>query len=171
MPTICILYGTTTGNTEEVSRTLADLLQIEGFTVTLHNVHERHLDVAEHYDHLILAGSTWNEGELQDDWADVLDEFTALKLKDKKVAILGLGDQAGYPEYFVDGMADLAAAAGKAGAKIVGHWPRDGYEFTHSRALDGGLFLGLVIDQDNQEDQTVDRLRKWVSQLVKEFSA
>ncbi len=39
-----------------------------------------------------------------------------------------------------------------------------------SEAMGGDEFLGLAIDQDNQEEETEERIIIWVQLLVEEFS-
>ena len=40
------------------------------------------------------------------------------------------------------------------------------YEFNESLGLmNDDLFYGLVIDEDNQQDQTDQRIKKWVKQI------
>ena len=34
---------------------------------------------------------------------------------------------------------------------------------------DGATFLGLALDEDNEDDQTLPRVKKWVEQLKGEF--
>ena len=45
------------------------------------------------------------------------------------VLAIGLGDQFGYPEWFVDAMGMLHDKVVKQGAEIIGKWPVEGYEF------------------------------------------
>ena len=47
------------------------------------------------------------------------------------------------------------------GGVLVGRWPTDGYDFDASLALDGDEFLGLGLDNDNQEEDTEERLIIW----------
>jgi flavodoxin, long chain len=124
----------------------------------------------ELYDNLIIGVSTWFDGELPSYWDELLPELDSLKMKGKKVAIFGLGDQAGYPENFVDGIGLLAELFESAGAQIVGLTSPDGYQFEGSRALRDGKFLGLALDQENQSAQTSARISAWVKQLKKEFT-
>ena len=124
----------------------------------------------ELYDNLIVGASTWFDGELPTYWDELLPELDALKLKGKKVAIFGLGDQVGYPENFVDGIGILAEFFETAGAEIVGLTSIEGYQFEGSRALRDGKFLGLAVDQENQSDKTLARIAAWVKQLKKEFA-
>lgn len=56
------------------------------------------------YDNLIVGASTWFDGELPTYWDEMIPEIESLDLKDKKVALFGLGDQIGYPDNFVDGL-------------------------------------------------------------------
>ena len=71
------------------------------------------------YDNLIVGASTWFDGELPTYWDEMIPEIESLDLKDKKVALFGLGDQIGYPDNFVDGLGILADAFEKAGAILV----------------------------------------------------
>jgi flavodoxin I len=43
------------------------------------------------------------------------------------------------------------------------------YDFSESKAVVDGKFLGLAIDEDNQSELTESRVKSWVSQLKKEF--
>ena len=56
------------------------------------------------YDCFIVGASTWVDGELPTYWDELLPELRTMKLKGKKVAIFGLGDQIRYPENFADGI-------------------------------------------------------------------
>ena len=59
--------------------------------------------------------------------------FAGLDLKDKPVAVFGLGDAVGYGEYFCDAMEEIYSTFKAAGAKMVGHWPVEGYEHEGSK--------------------------------------
>ena len=121
------------------------------------------------YDNLIVGASTWFDGELPTYWDEMIPEIESLDLKDKKVALFGLGDQIGYPDNFVDGLGILADAFEKAGAILVGFTSAEGYSFNHSRALRDGKWCGLVIDIENQSKLTDKRIADWCEQLKKEF--
>lgn len=56
-----------------------------------------------------------------------------LDLKDKPVAVFGLGDSIGYGEYFCDAMEEIYSTFKATGAKMVGHWPTDGYDHEGSK--------------------------------------
>ena len=51
----------------------------------------------------------------------------------------------------------------------MGKWPTEGYEFDESEALEGDKFLGLGIDNDNEEELTEDRLAGWVELIKDKF--
>jgi flavodoxin I len=141
-----------------------------------HNVVVELLDVADVYldemlnFDLIIAGiPTWNVGQLQRDWGEVLDELDELDLTGKRAAVFGLGDAVGYPHTFVDAMIFVAEKLEAQGALLVGAWPTDGYVFTQSWALRDGRFVGLAIDEENQAELTAERVKQWVAQLAREF--
>lgn len=123
----------------------------------------------ESYDNIIIGVSTWFDGELPTYWDEVRPELETLKMKGKKVAIFGLGDQVKYPENFIDGVGILAETFEAIGATLVGFTSAEGYKFEHSRALRDGKFVGLAIDFENQHSKTDKRIKDWVEQLKQEF--
>ena len=101
-------------------------------------------------------------------------------MKGKPVAIFGLGDSVGYGEDFVDAMEELHRYFEKAGAKMVGYVPIEGYTFTKSRCLiphlneitppeDGEKFCGLPVDEDSEGELTEERVKNWCTQLKSEM--
>lgn len=163
---IKLIYGSDTGNTEIVTEDIKKLLSnIEVTTVD---------DLApEDWDHdkFILGIPTWYDGELQSDWEDYFDKFKEIDFTGKTVAVFGLGDQVGYDEWFCDGVGILAEVVEKNGGKVIGNWSTDGYEFEASKAVmnTNNTFFGLCLDEDNQSEQTQERLLKWIEQLKKEY--
>ena len=119
------------------------------------------------YDCFIVGASTWFDGELPTYWDELLPELRTLQLKGKKVAIFGLGDQAKYPDNFVDGMGILADVFEEDGATLVGFTSTEGYKFNKSRALRGNQWCGLVIDLDNQAELTDKRVKEWCKEIIK----
>lgn len=124
----------------------------------------------EKYSNIILGAATWFDGELPTHWDELIPAIVDLNLKDKKVAIFGLGDQVHYSDNFADSIGILAEVFEKSGAQIVGLTSTDGYTFGESKAVRKGKFLGLAIDETNQSDKTKKRIQDWVSQLEKEFN-
>ena len=157
---IGIFYGSSTGNTKDVSVKLQEALGGD-----LHNITDVDADTISGYDHLVFAASTWGAGDLQDAWEDFFPNLDDIDFTGKKVAILGLGDQDNYGDTFVDGMQVLAEKVEEQGGEIVGFTSTEGYEYDNSEAERDGRFIGLVIDEDNQSDLTDQRVKEWAAQL------
>ncbi|QKF65275.1 flavodoxin FldA [Campylobacter corcagiensis] len=158
-----VIFGSSMGSTEEAAGLIADSLGTKAL-----NVSDCDANTLNSYDGLICGTSTWNDGELQDDW-DSFD-FDSLNLSGKTVALFGLGDSLSYSDSFCDGMGILYENFKKAGANIVGEVSTDGYEFDESRAVVNGKFVGLVLDYDNESEKSEDRISNWVSQIKKYFN-
>ncbi|MEZ4750296.1 MAG: flavodoxin [Bdellovibrionota bacterium] len=158
-----IFYGSTTGNTAGIAEALR--AEIGDSVAKVVNVTEVTPKVFEKFEHLILGVPTWHIGEMQEDWAEMLTRLAGTNLKGKKCAVFGLGDGVGYPDTYVDAMQELWEAFKPLGAELVGLWPTEGYVFEKSKAIQDGKFLGLVIDIENQNDQTDARVKQWASDL------
>ncbi len=167
---IALLYGSTTGNTEDVAelieRTLCDD-QVELFDVA-----EMSLAQACQSDRIIMGIPTWDYGEVQSEWEDVWDELDTIDFNGKRVALYGLGDQVGYGDWFLDAMGLLHDKLIARGASLVGYWPVQGYEFAESKALtaDQSQFVGLALDEDCQHELTEQRTVAWCQQVRQAFS-
>jgi len=166
MKKIGIFYGSSTGQTEMVAEKLHTLLGEEN--AELINVDMATKEDLERFPYLIFGTPTWGVGEMQDDWEDFSEIVSKANLKGKKIALFGLGDQDTYPDSFADGVGILYQKI-KDNTEIVGRWPKNGYVFNESEAFLDNSFIGLIIDQENQSDKTVERLSKWVEMLKKEF--
>jgi len=171
---IKLIYGTDTGNTEVIKENLVRLLDgaaLEPDNVTVVEVSDLDSDDWTSHTKYILGIPTWYDGELQSDWEDYFEEFKKIDFTGKTVAVFGLGDQIGYAEWFCDGVGILAQVVQQNGGKIIGNWPVDGYDFESSKAVMNTLntFYGLCLDEDNQQELTQDRLKKWVLQIKKQF--
>lgn len=162
MVTIGLFYGSMTGNTEEVADLIADALAMG---VSAKRVDEVPPNKWVDYDVLILGVPTWNIGELEDSWEEVIPLFSSIDLSSKLVFLFGLGDQESYPDTFVDALGIIYDKITSQGAVVDGKWSSSGYEFEESLALRDGQFVGLVLDEDNQPDLTEDRVNQWVSEV------
>ena len=170
--TIGLFYGSSTCYTEIVAEKIAANLSKEGadkLIVKLYNVMDEPVSSMELYDYLIIGIPTWDYGELQEDWEKVWSAIDTLNLKGTTVALFGLGDQIGYPEWFLDAMGYLWAKICAQGATTVGYWPVKGFEFSQSKALTPDLkyFVGLAIDDENQFELTDKRISNWCEQIRK----
>ena len=172
MENIALFYGSETGVTNDITRDFVTLWKHE--TLDLMEIGDATAIDFKKYDKLILALSTWYDGDLQSDWEDFFDDFKTIDFTNKTVAIFGLGDQIAYAEYFVDGIGILAKEVIKNGGKVIGNWPTKGYQHTHSVAIieeNTEFFFGLAIDEDNESQLTDERLTTWISQIKKEFQS
>jgi len=163
---IGIFYGSSTGQTELIAEKLHQLIGMENSDII--NVDAASENDLARYPYLILGTPTWGVGEMQDDWEYFAETVEEADLKDKKVALFGLGDQDTYPDHFADGVGMLYNRL-KDKTTIIGQWPKAGYHFHESEALIENHFVGLIIDQENQSSKTNERLEKWVEILRKEF--
>merc|ERR1719217_782374 len=121
-------------------------------------------------DSLIIGAPTWHTGADSERSGTAWDEFlygdlTGIDLSGKKVAIFGMGDQAGYADNYCDAMDELESCFKKQGAEIVGAWPTEGYEHEESKSVRGDNFVGCAFDEDNQPDMSEERAKKWVEQI------
>lgn len=168
MSKIGLFFGTQTGNTQ----TESEIIQKEfggDSVVTLNDVSQAEPSDFNNYDYIIVGCPTWNVGELQSDWEDFYDELDNIDFTGKKVAYFGTGDQVGYLDTFQDALGILEEKISENVAETVGYWPTEGYEFSESKAVRDGKFVGLALDEDNQSDLTEERIKDWVTQLKPEF--
>lgn len=161
MSKVALIFGSDTGNTEDVARRLADILGNDN--IDLIEVSQSSVEQISSYEKLILATSTWGSGDLQADWEDFEDNLDEVDFNGKTVALLGLGDQDTYEDTFCDAMALIYNKV--KDAKMIGFTSTDGYTYEESTAVIDGEFMGLVIDEDNQDDLTDERLKAWADQI------
>ena len=114
---------------------------------------------------LILGTSTWGAGEMQDDWYDGLKTLKSANLEGKTVALFGCGDSESYPDTFVGGMAEIYNAVKKAGANVIGAVSTEGYTFDDSESVVDGKFVGLALDEVNEDNKTDERIDAWVAEI------
>lgn len=172
---IGLFYGSTTCYTEMAAEKIQASLNalFDEDIVEMFNIKDVPLAKTLQYDVLIFGISTWDFGELQEDWESTWDDIKSLDLTDKTVAIFGLGDQIGYTDWFQDAVGMLHDELAVVGCDFIGYWPNEGYEFAKSKGLseDGSHFFGLSLDDENQYELTDERITKWTEQLLLELSA
>ena len=165
---VTIIYGSNTMNTEFVCQRLQREFGKE--KARLLNVREATVADLEEAENLIFATSSWGSGSLQDDWERFFPKLDELDFAGKRVALLGVGDQENYPDSFADALVHLADLVRKRGGTLVGETSTEGYSFSRSRAQEEeGVFVGLIVDEDNQADRTDERLHTWAIRLKKLF--
>jgi flavodoxin I len=175
MARIGIFFGTETGRTRLIAKQIAKKLGAAAATPV--NIGRTTLADFLAHDALILGSSTLGEGQLpglsvglnQPSWEEFLPQLEGADLSGMTVAIYGLGDQKKYPNEFVDAIGLIYTALRASGARVIGHWPCTGYEFSASQSVDGDHFLGLALDQINQPLLTEERLDTWLAQIQAEL--
>ena len=160
MSNTIVIYGSSTGTCESIAEKIAQKLGCEAL-----NVQELSADVVAQNQHLILGTSTWGAGELQDDWYDGLSVLKNADLSGKTIALFGCGDCSTYSDTFVGGIGELYDGIKQSGAKFIGAVSTDGYTFDESSAVVDGKFIGLPLDDINEDDKTDERINAWVAQI------
>jgi flavodoxin I len=171
---IAIFFGSDDGNTQSIAHRIALRLGVE--TVDIYDISEvTQLNFLD-YDKLILGIPTWDFGQIQSDWEDFWSDVEEIDFSGKTVAFVGLGDQFGYADFFLDAMGLLYNVVSKTATNIVGYWPVDGYDYVASKAeITLGddakkWFVGLALDEDQQAELSSSRLNLWCSQIHAQFN-
>ena len=114
-----LIYGSTIGNTEILSKSVEEGLKISEVEVVVKNVETASVEELKDYDVIIFGCSTWGEGELQDDFVSFEEEMGKISLNGKKAAVFGPGDSEIYPDTFCDAVDILEKRLKNCGAEIV----------------------------------------------------
>ena len=155
-----VIYGSSTGTCQSIAEKIASKLKVEAFDVQTLDA-----GVVDSYDNLIIGTSTWGAGELQDDWYDGLKLLQGANLSGKTIAIFGCGDCESYGDTFVSAMGELYNGLKGSGAAFIGRVPTAGYNFSDSEAVVDGEFVGLALDDVNEEDKTDERIDAWIESI------
>ncbi len=155
-----VIFGSSTGTCEAIAEKIAQKLGCEAL-----NVQDLTADVLSENQNLILGTSTWGAGELQDDWYDGVNTLKGADLAGKTIAFFGCGDAESYSDTFVGGMAELYDAVKDSGAKFIGAVDPSGYTFDESAAVINGKFIGLPLDDVNEDDKTDGRIDAWIAEI------
>lgn len=166
MSKTAILYSF---NTQKTARAAKMIIENYGAALEEVNVEEITPEEFLKYDNYICGVPTWWDGELPNYWDEFLPDLEELKLKGKKFALYGAGDQKGYPENFVDAIGVLGEVLENGGGKLVGFTKNEGFEFEASKALRGDEFCGLPLDFENQARKVKGNIKAWIEQVKKEF--
>lgn len=177
MAKIGLFFSSSTGNTRRIAKMIKKRYDDDTMAEAL-NVNKATPELVAGYSHLILGTSTLGGGQLPGlstdcmggGWEEFLPQLKDVDFSGKTVALYGLGDQDKYPEEFADAMGIIYEFVVARGAKVVGAWPADDYDFISSKALVNDEFVGLVLDQENQKGLTDERVDTWLKQIAPAFS-
>ncbi|MCF6342674.1 MAG: flavodoxin [Bacteroidales bacterium] len=168
MKKIVVLFWGKAGNVERAARKVYAMFDAD--VTDIFDVDSFDVNTIENYELIIWGGSTigaesWLDTKANNEWNRFFRNIENFDLSGKFIAFFGLGDQVLYPEHFVDGLGVFNEEAEKVNGKIIGQWPADGYKFSDSDGIADGLFYGLALDLDNQDDLTDERIKKWTDRL------
>lgn len=159
-----VVYGSSTGTCQAIAEKIGEKLGAE--VVDVASLTDGQVNEAGN---LILGTSTWGAGELQDDWYDGVEKLKSADLSGKTVALFGCGDSESYSDTFCGGMEEIYSAVSEKGAKVIGEVSTDGYTFDDSAAVHDGKFVGLALDDVNEDDKTDERIDAWVDSIKSEL--
>ena len=103
---------------------------------------------------------------MQDDWYDGLKVLQNADLSDKTIALFGCGDCESYSDTFVGGIGELYNGIKESGATFIGSVETYGYTFDDSEAVVDGKFIGLPLDDVNEDDKTDSRIDAWIAEIT-----
>ena len=161
-----VFYGSSTGTVEDLAQRIAGKLGVDSSDIF--NVGDVDADAVAPYEVLVLGSSTWGAGDLQDDWEDFLKKLKKADLSGKTVALFGAGDSASFSDTFCDAIGTIYEGLQGTGATFAGAVSTDGYSFDDSTALKDGKFVGLPLDELNEDGETDGRIDAWVDLLKSE---
>lgn len=164
-----LIFGSVTGKTAylaerivEVFRPEIDLMLIDVSTIEA-------TDIAK-FSFAICGIPTWDVGELEYGWADLYEDLNDVSLNGTTIAMFGLGDQWGYGDTYQDAMGILYKKLMERGATGgIGFTSTDGHDFIESCAVEAGQFVGLALDEDNQDELSDQRIKEWCQQVKLEL--
>lgn len=166
MKKIGVFYGSTSGNTTAIVDEVEFYLKKEEYEVI--NVADG-IKGIENYENLILITPTYGVGELQADWEAVSSDLRKIDFSNKRVGIIGLGNQFAFGESFVGAMRVLYDIVTQNNGTIVGMTKDEGYKYAETTAVIAGNFVGLAIDESNQGSQTPEKIKAWIDEISKYF--
>lgn len=176
MSRIGLFFSSSTGNTRRIAKLIKKRFDDDTMADAL-NVNKASAGLVAGYSHLIFGTSTLGGGQLPGlssdcmggGWEEFLPQLKEVDFSGKTIALFGLGNQEKYPDEFVDALGEIYHFVKARGAKVVGQWPADDYDFISSKALVDDEFAGLVLDQESQKNLTDARLDAWLKLIAVDF--
>lgn len=128
MANVLIVYGSTTGNTENVAETIGKIMSENGHAVSVLDVAKASpANICNGRDCVLFGCSTWGDDsiELQDDFVPFFDAFDSIGAKGVNCASFGCGDTSytyycGAVDAINERLEELGANVIAAGLKIDG---------------------------------------------------
>lgn len=175
MSKIGLFYAPEKGSVEKVAKLIAEKIGHDKIDlISVQTNIDKKADKIKEYDKLIFGISTvgrdsWDANYSKIGWDLLIPDMKNLDFSGKTVAIFGLGNQIMYPDNFVDSMGVLAKLLLENNANVIGYFPTEEYDFNDSGAIVDDKFFGVAVDEDNESDQTDDRIERWLDSIKNEF--
>ncbi|OON95768.1 MAG: hypothetical protein ATN36_07525 [Epulopiscium sp. Nele67-Bin005] len=113
MKKVSIIFGSTTGNTEEAAGIIkSHLTDAEISVIDVCKVKNEDVTGA---DLVILGASTWGWGEIQDDFIPFYEDMSSELFDGKEFAVFGCGDKDGYEDTFCEAVTLISEKAKECG--------------------------------------------------------
>jgi len=172
MKKVLLVFWPEKGNVESVADKI--ISNAGEFDIEKKSIVKTDVSDLERYDNWIVGCSTvgshtWHDADDSNLWFEYFKLLNKVDLSKKVVAFYGLGDQILYPHHYVDELGVFQEEFENRNANIVGQWPVEGYNFTDSDGMKDGKFFGLALDEDHQQERTLERIEQWLELLDKEF--
>jgi len=87
-------------------------------------------------------------------------------LSGKRVGLFGCGDSGSYPDTFCGALAQIYEGLQNTGCTFIGAYESTDYDVTDSSVCQDGKFIGLAIDEADDDAKNQARLAAWC-ELVK----
>lgn len=166
MKKTAIIYGSSTGTCEDLANRIAQKLSLTAANV--YSAASLTVDLINEYEVLLLGTSTWGDGELQDDWYDAIKKLKTVQLNEKLIGLFGCGDSESYADTYCDGIGILYNELKDTGCTFIGNKvDTKDYSFSSSIAVINGSFVGLALDEINENDKTDTRIEAWINEIGK----
>ena len=159
------VYASNLGFAADIAKRIAPKLEIDEVV----DVQDIEMSKLNDYDKILLVVSTHAEGEIQRDFNAKIDDFRALDLSGKTVALVGLGDGIGHGETFNNAQGQLYDIAKAAGATLIGSSDPEEYRYEETESIRDGKFPGLVLDVENEDHLTMRRINRWLEEVQSAF--
>jgi len=119
MTSVLIIFGSTGGNTELVCDKVSQILREKKYKVTMQRAEQSNSSDIKKYSYCILASSTYGQGILQDHMLKFIRKCSEVDFKNRKFAVIGLGDNKYSTEYIIESAKILEKTITKNGGLLV----------------------------------------------------
>ena len=119
MASVLIIYGSSGGNTELTCEKVKEVLESKGVKTQMQRVELSKIDDLKKADLVVLAAPTYEHGVIQMHFIPFLKELKKVDLKQKPMAVIGLGDPKYDDHYHIESANVLTTAIKKSNGNTV----------------------------------------------------